>query len=300
MPDLIRAARPAHWVKNSIVLFPVVFALKAGDPRAWWLAGLAAVAFCLASSASYILNDIHDRQRDAMHPSKKNRPIASGRLSLPAAWSLSAAFAGASLAVSAFIHSGVLTLVAAYLLLQAAYTHLLKHKMLLDVIGISLGFVLRAVGGAVAISVAVSPWLFVCTFTLCLFMGFCKRCNEIITIGQPDQAAAHRPTLAGYSPELLTHLITVSAGVAVIAFLLYATSPGTGQKFHSTLLVYTLPLVFYGVFRVAMLSMLGRYSDPIELILRDRPCQLTLLLWMAAAMAVLQWGDDLPKWLSGT
>ena len=168
--------------------------------------------------------------------------------------------------------------------------------MLVDVIGIAMGFVLRAVGGAVAIAVVPSVWLFVCTFTLCMFMGFCKRYNELITIGEPDQAAAHRPTLAGYSPELLTHLITLSAGVAVVAFLLYAASPGTGQTFHTMLLVYTLPLVCYGVFRFAMLSMMGRYTDPTDLMLRDRPFQLTLLLWLASAAAVMQWGPQLLAW----
>ncbi|MEI7835744.1 MAG: UbiA family prenyltransferase, partial [Planctomycetota bacterium] len=224
---------------------------------------------------------------------------AAGRLGVGRAWVFSILLAAAGLGVAAAVNRDTLVVLGGYLLLQALYTRFLKHKMLLDVIGIAMGFVLRAVAGAVAIGVEISPWLFVCTFTLCLFMGFCKRCNEIVTIGEPDQAAAHRPTLTGYTVNLLTHLITVSAGVAVVGFLLYATSPRTVGNFHTSMLVYTLPLVFYGVFRFAMLSMFGSYSDPTELILRDRPFQMTLVLWLGAAAAILKWADRLPSWLAG-
>lgn len=299
MRDLIRIARPGHWIKNVIILFPVVFAMRWADGQAWALAGLATAAFCLVSSACYVVNDIHDRFRDAMHPGKKDRPLASGRLGVGQAWAFSALLLVAGLALGAAANRGTLVVVILYLLLQSAYSWILKHRVLLDVIGISLGFVLRAVAGAVAIDVEISPWLFVCTFTLCLFMGFCKRYNEIVTIGEAEQAAAHRPTLARYTSDLLTHLITVSAGVAVVAFLLYATSSRTVKQFHTSMLVYTLPLVFYGVFRFAMLSMSGRYSDPTELLLRDRPLQLTLVLWLAAAAGILKWADSLPPWLSG-
>lgn len=299
MRDLIRTARPGHWIKNAIILFPVIFAMRWADANAWVQAGLATAAFCLVSSACYVVNDIHDRFRDAMHPRKKNRPLASGRLGVGRAWAFSVILVVAGLAVGAAVSVPTLIIVAVYLLLQTLYSWFLKHRVLLDVIGIALGFVVRAVAGAVAINVEISPWLFVCTFTLCLFMGFCKRYNEIVTIGEPEQAAAHRPTLARYSSDLLTHLITVSAGVAVVAFLLYATSVRTVKQFHTSMLVYTLPLVFYGTFRFAMLSMSGRYSDPTELLLRDRPLQLTLVLWLAAAAGILKWADSLPPWLSG-
>ncbi len=289
----IKLARPRHWVKNVIVLMPVIFAMRIGDAGAWAAAALAAAAFCLAAGAVYVVNDIADRQRDRLHPDKRTRPLAAGRVSLRAAAIEAGLLLAAALAVAAAVNGLVLAVVGAYVLLQAAYTFYLKRKMLLDVICIALGFVLRAVAGAVAIPVEPSPWLFICTFTLCLFLGFCKRCNELATLGETDNAHRHRPSLAGYRPELLTHLITLSAAVAVVAFLLYGASDMTVARIGTNYLVYTLPLVVYGVFRFAMLSMTGRYADPTDLILRDRPFELTIAVWLALAVAIVYWGRDI-------
>jgi len=293
---IIQLIRPSHWTKNVLVLAPVVFAMRVCDPRAWYQAALATVAFCLASSAAYVFNDIHDRERDLRHPAKSNRPLASGRVSVRAAVAIAAILLLSALGVALAANSRVLAVVAAYLLLQAAYTLALKHRMLLDVICIALGFVLRAVAGAVAIPVVVSPWLFVCTFTVCLFMGFCKRCNEIATVGGIDEAGEHRFTLASYKPELLTHLITLSAAVAIMGFLLYASSGRTVRSFGTNFMIYTLPVVIYGVFRFAMLSMRGSYIDPMDIILNDRPFQATVLIWVAAVVVVIYWGHQLQDW----
>ncbi len=292
----LRLIRPEHWIKNVIVLFPVLFARKSGDAGAWARAGLAAAAFCLASGAVYAFNDIRDRAKDLLHPDKRLRPLPSGAITVPTAAAAAVVLAVAGLAVAWWAGAAAAAAVLAYLLLQAAYTMKLKQAILLDVICIAIGFVLRAVGGALAIRVVVSPWLFVCTFTLCLFMGFCKRANELASLGDAEQAGNHRPTLTGYTSELLTHLITLSAGVAVVSFLLYATSARTVAHLGTDYLVYTLPVVIYGVFRFAMLSMRGRYTDPTGLILRDRPFQLTLLIWIAAAVAVIRWGRDIQQW----
>ena len=302
---VIELMRPGHWVKNIIVLFPVVFAKQVGQGRAWLLACLATAAFCLASSAAYILNDICDRDRDRRHPRKSGRPLASGRISAVAAGIeavlLAAAAVGVALSVNLVggrVNFMVFFAVLAYLVLQVAYSAVLKSKMLLDVICIALGFVLRAVAGAVAIPVEVSPWLFVCTFTICLFMGFCKRYSEMIAMPDRTEAREHRLTLAGYTPELLTHLVTLSGSVAVVGFLVYAMSPLTVGRFGTDYLVYTSPLVVYGIFRFAMLSMKGVYSDPAELVLRDRPFQLACVLWIIAAAVVIQWGVALQEWLA--
>jgi 4-hydroxybenzoate polyprenyltransferase len=295
---LVRLARPEHWIKNVIVLLPVVFAQKMGDPRAWGAAALAALAFCLASSAAYIINDIQDREKDRLHPRKKDRPLASGEVSPGAAAGLAAGLLAAGLAIAFRAGAIVLLIVAAYLVLQAAYTFFLKHKMIVDVICIALGFVLRATAGAVALHVEVSPWLFVCTFTICLFMGFCKRRNETADLRDAEQAEKHRKTLIGYTPELLTHLITLSAGVAVIAFLLYATSSRTVEHFGTDYLVYTLPAVLYGICRFAMLSMRGRFADPTDLILHDWPFQVSVAAWSVAAVILIGWGRELQAWLA--
>ena len=299
--EIIELARPRHWVKNVVVLFPLVFGMKMSDPYAWISALLAAVAFCFVSSFAYIINDIQDADSDRSHPNKKNRPLASGRTSVASAsvWAVLFLVAGLILAltVSSFL---LIIIIAVYALLQLGYTFIFKRVVLIDVICIALGFVLRAVAGAVAISVAISPWLFICMFTFCLFVGFCKRYNELVTIGDTDTAREHRNTLLEYTPELLTHLITVSAGIAVVAFLLYSVNERTVTNFGTNYFIYTLPIVIYAVFRFAMLSMKGSYTDPTDLILHDRPFQITVLLWMVSVVAIIHWGRNIETWLGGT
>jgi 4-hydroxybenzoate polyprenyltransferase len=294
---MIRLVRPRHWIKNAIVLFPVVFAMRTDEVAAWRDAGLATVAFCLAASAIYIFNDIRDRTTDRLHPRKKDRPLAAGEVRVAAAVVEALCLTVGGIVVALCVNNLLPVVVILYVLLQLAYTLLLKHKVIVDVICIALGFVLRAVAGAVAIGEVVSPWLFVCTFTLCLFMGFCKRCNEMVTLAEPRQASGHRKALAAYSSELLTHLITLSAGVAVVAFLLYASSNRTIENFGTDYLMYTLPIVVYGITRFAMLSMKGCYADPTDLFLRDRPFQLTVVVWFAAVVVIIRWGRHLHPWL---
>ena len=290
--NIIRLARVQHWIKNLIVLFPLFFALKMGQAQAWLLAGLTMLAFCLGSSAVYIVNDIHDRFRDREHPHKKDRPLASGQVPVPTAWALAGAFAAGSLAAALTVNLMVVAILVTYLAMQVAYTFLLKHKMLVDVICIALGFVFRAVAGAAGIRVWASPWLIICTFTICLFMGFCKRRNELATLGDRAAAGRHRATLACYTPELLTHLITLSAGLAILSYLLYATHSDTVAHFQtqSPLLVYTLPAIIYAVCRFAMLSMVGKYSDPVELIVKDWPFQVAVGAWAVVTFLIISHG----------
>ena len=297
----VRLARPEHWIKNVLVFLPVLTAKRMDDPWAWVSAAVAAAAFCLISSAAYIVNDIRDRVSDRLHPHKRDRPLAAGQVTVAAAATEAAVLLLASLAVAAAADWGrqfiLIWAILAYALLQLTYSFLLKRIMLMDAICIALGFVLRAAGGAVAIRVVISPWLFVCTFSLCLFLAFCKRRNEIVTLGEAG-AGEHRRTLHGYTPELLTHLITLSAAIAIIAFLFYAISPRTEENLGTTYLLYTLPLVVYAVCRFAMLSMRGRYADPTDLILHDRPFRLAAIMWATAAVLIIRYGPALSKWLS--
>ncbi len=309
LKEFIQLVRPAHWIKNIIVLFPVVFSKRYDEPATWVVAFAMMAAFCLASSFVYVVNDIHDRHADRNHPRKKNRPLAAGRISIAAARVLAAVLLVGSIVVATAV--GLLAnkltvttsvsmlpvaVLGTYLILQVAYTFWLQKAVLVDVICISLGFVLRTTAGAMAILVAVSPWLFVCTFTVCLFMGFCKRRGEITAMENSD-AASHRPTLSSYTLELLTHLITLSAGVAIISYLIYATSSRTVENIGTSYLVYTLPIVTYAVFRFAMVSMDGQYTGPTELILGDRPFQLAVAAWAVATMAILLWGPDMQNWI---
>ena len=298
---LIRLARPTHWVKNVIVLLPVIFARRYTEAAAWLDALQAAAAFCLAASAIYVVNDLADLARDRLHPAKKHRPLASGQVAVSAAYVEAVVLLAAAVVVAWVLGWMVLGVVAAYVVLQLAYSSFLKTRIIVDVICIAAGFVLRAMAGAVAIRVEISPWLIICTFTICLFLGFCKRYNELVTLGQTPEARNHRATLGEYTASLLTHLITLSAAVAVVGFLMYACSPRTVADGHlgTVGLVYTLPLVIYAVCRFAMLSMSGRFSDPMDLVLHDWPTQVTAVLWVAAVLVIVRWGMVIEQWLRG-
>lgn len=297
--SMIQLARPGHWIKNTVVLMPVVFGLQLRNIDAWLQAFVATAAFCFASSFAYIINDIKDRQSDRAHPLKKDRPLASGQVSTKAAIIEALVFLLFALALAQGLSFTMVVIILVYLLLQGCYTVFLKSRVLVDVICIALGFVLRAASGAVAIRVEISPWLFICMFTICLFMGFCKRYSEVVTIGDRTRARNHRPVLIEYTPELLTHLVTLSAGIAVIAFLLYGLSERTIEQFGTNCFIYTLPIVVYAIFRFAMLSMKGSYEGPTDIILHDRPFQITILIWMVAVLVVICYGKSFNGWIQG-
>jgi len=297
--SIVKLARVDHWIKNIVVFSPVIFALQMNNGDAWLNALIAAVAFCFASSFAYALNDIKDADADRKHPTKKNRPVASGAISKPTALLLAVIFLIIAFGISISVSKILAFTIVFYLTIQIAYSEFLKHKPLVDVICIAMGFVLRAAAGAVAIKVILSPWLFICMFTICLFMGFCKRYNEMVTLGDTENAGTHRSTLLMYTPDLLTHLITLSAAIAIIVFLFYGLSPETVQRIKTNYLIYTLPLVVYAIFRFAMLSMKGVYNDPTELILKDRPFQVTMLLWAIATVGIISYGEKIQNWLLG-
>jgi 4-hydroxybenzoate polyprenyltransferase len=297
--DLWRLARPHHWVKNVMVLLPVVFARKAGDADAWLAAWLAAVAFCWASSAIYAINDVWDVASDRLHPLKRHRPVASGRVSSRAAILFSCFCVTAAVLTCLQVNMLVLIMVGFYLGLQVAYSCNLKHRPIADVMCIALGFVLRALAGTVSIHVVASSWLVVCAFTLCLFIGFCKRWNEVASLGDGAPAACRR-TLNAYTPDMLTHLMTLSAGVAIVSYLLYSVSAETVQRFGTHALLYTLPIVIYGICRLTLVSMQARYADPVMAFLTDKPLIATAVLWIIAVGMIVTFGERLNVMLCTT
>jgi 4-hydroxybenzoate polyprenyltransferase len=275
-----------------------VFSKRVFDVNAWFGAAMAALACCFVSSFSYIFNDIMDVEADKLHPLKKNRPLASGQISMKSS-SMSALVILLLGLISAYsVSLSLFFIILVFVALQISYSLSLKHIALLDVIVIAIGFVLRAGSGVAAIRGEVSPWLFICIFTICLFMGFCKRYNEVVTLGDSLDASNHRPILIEYTPELLTHLITLSAGIAIISYLLYGLSNSTIERFGSNYFIYTLPIVIYAVFRFAMVSMKGTYSDPTDLILHDRPFQITSLIWFVTAVVIIFRGSEIKTFLS--
>lgn len=286
----VKLMRPAQWVKNVFVLAALVFGVRIDKPESLEaiLVALAAFGiFCLLSAAVYALNDLLDYREDAEHPTKKFRPVASGELSPQFAGVQSVVLAAVGVTASLYLPQGFALTAIGYLLLNLFYSLWGKHQVLLDVILIAIGFVLRALAGAQAIQVQVSAWLVVCTFTLCLFLGFGKRRCELAVLENGERAARHRSTLSFYSLELLAHLLAVTGAMAVMTFLLYTLDPNTPAP-HT--LVFTTPFVFFAIFRYAMVISSGKMTGPSDVLIHDRPFLVTAILWtlMTVSLIVFQ------------
>lgn len=300
----LRLLRPGQWTKNLFLLAGMIFGHKLiVDGAVQWrtigVVALGMACFSIISSAVYIFNDIRDQNEDRLHPRKRNRPIASGEVSVASAAGLAALCLVVGMGGSALLDFGFMLVAATYLVLQALYTLALKHMVVLDVITLGLSFVLRAVAGAVLVHVEISPWLVLCTFTLCLFMGFSKRRCELGAMNaNGGDAKLHRKTLAEYTPDLLNHMTTLTAGVAVVSFVLYAVDGRTVREFGTNYLLYTFPLVVYAIFRFALLVEHGRVDGPTDVLLRDRPFQAAIVLWAVAALVIVYAGRDIRAWLA--
>ena len=284
--NLIISLRPAQWTKNLLVFAALVFAEKLFDIQAVALSVAAFAIFCALSGVVYLINDIADRHTDREHPLKRRRPIAAGTLPVPIAGTAAAAIGVAAL-TAAFALNWKLGLVAAgYVVLQGLYSGPLKHIVIIDVLALSIGFVLRAAAGAVAIGVVISHWLFVCTILLAMFIALAKRRHELVLLA--DGAASHRPILGEYSPYLLDQMIGVVTASTLIAYIFYTISPETADKFGTDLLGLTIPFPLYGIFRYLYLvhrRELG--GSPTELLINDRPLLMCVMLWVAAVVVII-------------
>ncbi|MCP4454575.1 MAG: decaprenyl-phosphate phosphoribosyltransferase [Planctomycetes bacterium] len=282
--------RPAHWTKSVFVFAGLVFGKKLAGTGAEVAEAVgqslaAFVGFCLISSAVYIFNDLMDRQTDQMHPQKSRRPIASGEVSVKQAWAALLLCLVGALAISLWVSGAVAGVLAGYFGLMLLYSTLLKRIMILDCVVIAVGFCLRAIAGAMAVDVEISPWLIICTFAICLFLSFGKRRSEIAQLSA--EAQSFRSTLTEYTPELLGHMLSVTSALAIMCFLLYATDDATVARFGSNHLVYTTPLVLFCVFRFSALIQIGKYSGPVQFILGDRPFQIGFILWALSCVCII-------------
>ncbi len=300
MGNYFRLLRPSHWSKNVFVFAGLIFAQKNLLFDIDYLLPVigAFCWFCLLSSSVYIINDITDAEQDRLHPTKRSRPIAAGTVSIPIAIVIAVLLAVGGLTGSFAINILVGMVTTSYLVLNLLYSLWLKDHLIVDVMCIAVGFVFRALAGVMAINVPLSPWLVVCTFTLCMFLAFGKRrCEIALWADDRQQASNHRPVLKRYSPELLGHLLSISAAIAVVSFLLYAMDPQTSAKFGTNYLIYTTPLVIYGIFRFAALIQTSKVTGPVQIITRDWPFQLTVLIWTVAAFLIVHWGTVMQGWL---
>jgi len=284
---LLASARPRQWTKNVIVFGPLVFAYKLLAPELLVRAMSAFVAFCLVSSATYVLNDLFDADSDRQHPLKRDRPLARGDVSSgqAAGWAAVLTVGGLALAFAVNLEVGLAA--AGYIALMLAYSSVLKHAVILDVFAIAAGFILRAVAGALAIHVIISPWLYVCTLLLALFLGFSKRYNELLVL--QDTAANHRRSLADYTPAMLEQLTSIVVASTIMAYSLYTFSAESLPANHSMML--TIPFVLYGIFRYYYLVHRRNLGGAPELILlRDIPLMADIVLWGLTSVAVLYVG----------
>ncbi len=277
---VVVALRPRQWTKNLLLFAGIVFAAELGDGGRWLEAVAAFVAYCAASSAAYLVNDVRDAAADRLHPVKRMRPVASGRVSPGVALGAAAGLALVAVAIAAVLGAGSLACLVAFLTLQGAYSLWLKSVELVDVLAIAVLFVLRAAAGAIAVDVRISPWLLVCTFLLALFLGLAKRRAEL----RLDVDA--RPALAGYSARVLDRLLTIVALVTIVVYTAY-----TVVAYDSLLLVATVPLVGFGLVRyLRLLRAEGVGEEPEAVLVTDLPILVTVAVWAAACAVAIAFG----------
>jgi len=278
--------RPRQWTKNLFVFAGLIFGDKLLDRGSVAIAIAAFFAFCLLSSTVYLINDIRDREGDRRHPMKSRRPIASGALPVGLASAWAVVLATVALASAFLIGPGFGLVATAYLLLLSAYSFVIKHVVILDVLTLSGGFVLRAAGGAVAVGVEFSHWLLLLMLLGALFLALSKRRAELVTLA--EDASAHRPSLADYSPYLLDQMIGVVTASTLLAYAFYTINPETVAKFNTDRLLWTVPFPLYGIFRyLYLVHQCAGGGNPSDTLLEDRPILICVALWGASVIAIL-------------
>ncbi|MBM4142060.1 MAG: decaprenyl-phosphate phosphoribosyltransferase [Lentisphaerae bacterium] len=287
--DMLAALRPSQWTKNAVVPAAFVFALGDRGQPVGPVDGLrvaaATLLFCLVSSAVYLFNDIRDLEADRLHPLKKHRPLAAGRVGVGAAGLVSALLAAGSLGGAWLVAPRFAGVMSAYVLIQLVYSLALKRVALVDIMVIAAGFVLRAVAGAVVVEATISPWLLLCAFLLAVFLALCKRRHEKLLL--EDAAGGHRPSLDKYDRSLLDQLIGVAASSTIVAYAIYTLAPGTVAKFGTSALGLTIPFVMFGVFRYLDLVYRHEGGDrPERILLSDVPILVNLALYGIAVALI--------------
>lgn len=281
---LLRELRPKQWIKNGLIFFGLVYALQLANVPLVVRTVIAFAAFCCISSAGYVFNDLRDLDYDRMHPTKRFRPIASGQIAKPAAYALAGALLIGGFALAATVEISFVAVCAGYILLTTSYSLWWKHVVLIDAFSISAGFVLRIVAGALAIDVPISPWLYVCTVLGSLVIALGKRRSEISDVERNPQA--HRPTLEHYTIDFLDHCIVISATASVMAYSLYTFSAENVPKNH--LMMLTIPVVLYGVFRyLYLVKVRGLGGSPEDLLLGDRSLAIAVGLFLLLSAGIL-------------
>jgi 4-hydroxybenzoate polyprenyltransferase len=277
--ELIVSMRPKQWYKNVVLFAGIIFSSNLFNHQMWITVLLSFIIFCMIAGSEYIINDIMDKERDIIHPKKCNRPIASGKLNVLhalifAVLMLSAALLGAYLINTRFFMSSL-----AYFLIIICYTLFLKHIAIVDVITISIGFVLRAIAGCLAINVSVSPWLIICAFLLALFLALGKRKHELILL--ENGAINHRKVLDNFSPEILDKMMTIITSALIMSYSLYTFLTA------NIWMIVTMPVIIYGVFRCIFLFNSKNMGGEPEVLFKDKGMLACMILWVISIVGVL-------------
>jgi len=285
--NIIKTMRPKQWLKNVFVFAGLVFDRQLLSSASFLITLAAAFLFCLVSSMIYIINDLVDIKFDRQHPVKKHRPLASGALSRRSAVIALVVLGLLTFPAAFFLNTALGWIIAAYFILMLAYSLWLKHIALIDVMIIAAGFVLRVAAGVIIIETErFSPWLFVATVFLALFIGLGKRRSEIELLN--TKAPSHRRVLDGYTLELLDQLLTIVLSTTLMTYCLYTFSTtNTPDSFH---MMFTIPFVIYGLFRYLYLVRIENSGGtPEDIVVSDCPMQAAILLWGITVVVILYW-----------
>jgi 4-hydroxybenzoate polyprenyltransferase len=284
--EIFKSLRLKQWIKNLIIFAPLIFSENIFDIRLLLKSLFAFVLFCLISGAAYILNDIKDLEEDKLHPLKSKRPLASGKLKKSQALITFFFLVTISLIGAFLINVPFFATIGIYLVLQVSYSFWLKHVVILDVFLIATGFFIRVIAGGLVIEVQLSPWLFICTILLALFLALSKRRHELVLLDK--SAEIHRPILKEYNPYLLDQMIAVVTASTVISYCLYTISSETIEKFGTRNLIFTVPFVLYGIFRyLYLVHQRNEGGSPELLIITDKPLLIDVFLWIATAVLII-------------
>ncbi len=287
MPAIIRLLRPLHWLKNGFVFTPLIFSKHLFDKEYNTKAALAFVAFCLASSLIYIINDILDREGDKLHPEKKKRPIASGEISVSFAIGIAVLLGASSLLVAQLLPIQFLYIILIYIAIQFAYSFSLKHIVILDLFIIATGFMLRVFGGALAIQVTISHWIVITTLFLSLFLAASKRRAELVMI-QKQHIDTKRRVLQEYSVPFLDSLLIITTTGMAISYSLYTMAERTIAVFGSEYLIFTTVFVLFGIFRYLFLVIVKEEGEnPTAILTKDAPTAINFFLWIVTCVTII-------------
>ena len=286
------ALRPHQWVKNMFVFAALVFSRNLLSPELVIRSAIAFGCFCVVASSIYLVNDVADYERDRVHPKKSLRPIASDAVSKRVALIMAFVLGPAALFFAFWLNAQTGATITIYAVMNLAYSLRLKHVVLLDVFIIALGFLLRVSAGAFAINVAISPWLLLCTFFVALFLAFCKRRHELVSLG--DDAKAHRGILAEYSATFIDKMISALASMTVMSYALYTIDRGVIERIGTDALITTLPFVLFGVFRyLYLVHQKKQGGSPTEVVLKDRSIQSIVTLYVLVCLGCIYFNIQL-------